>query len=180
MVEENKKNLSSTTLSENDKKEIVSRTWGADATLDGTTVKDLTGQVLAEDIDENTLKTLEANYLATQNFKASGESVLGMVEIVKRFSNDDYISDTAIEALFSNKEGTNLTQEDLKQLSVMDDKAKWIYWENLTDEQKDLFGSGQDFIDYIDKAIKTGENGFKTSKKTLYSKNITSSEETFS
>lgn len=168
MVEENKKKLSSTTLSENDKEEIVSRVWGADATLDGTTVKDLTGQILAEDVNEDRLKILKANYLATQSFKASGESIPEMIEQIKGFLPN--VSGETIERLFSDKEGSALTQGDIAEIEkyILPDASKlYKLFETWGLEMQNVFGDYSDLWDYVYLATDVGNRSFDSSSRIL-------------
>lgn len=168
MVKENKEKLFSITLSENDKEEIVSRTWGADATLEGTTVKDLTGQILAEGVDEDRLKTLEANYLATQSFKASGESIPEMIGQIK--SALPNVSNETLERLFSDKEGSALTQGDIAEIEkyILPDASKlYNLFETWDPEMQNVFGEFSDLWDYVYLTTGMGRGSFDTSSQIL-------------
>jgi hypothetical protein len=92
-------------------KKYVEQIGGKGAKWDSNkeTITDSEGNVI-EDISLDYFKSLYANEQAALRFKAAGENAYGMVDIVKNLSNDQYLSDSAIENLFSEQGGLGLTR----------------------------------------------------------------------
>jgi hypothetical protein len=55
-------------------------------------------------------RSLYANEKTAERFTAAGENAYAMVDVVKDFSNDQYLSDSAIKNLFSEQGGLGLTR----------------------------------------------------------------------
>ena len=160
--------------------QLVVDIFGTGATYDSSKKQILSssGEVLSDEADMEYLKNLAANQAATQRLEAAGESIPGLIDTIKDFSNDAYLSDTTIEKLYSDNNGLLLTKEDIDQIEgsgMTSDSAIWAYWQALTDSQKDVFGEGMDgwnaFKDYITAATENAKYEFEESSTILKNAN---------
>jgi hypothetical protein len=124
-------------------------------------------EVLVEGVNDAYLHSLYADKMATTDYVKAGESVYDMVEIFKHFSNVD---DTVIDKVFTDKEGGNLTQEDLDNRGELITNAKTV-WEGMSNDSRNLFeGSIDKFIEYITGTFDAADKSFTTAADRLKSK----------
>ena len=175
MVKEEKDKIKSDLTGEQISQLVVD-IFGTGATYDSSKKQILSssGEVLSNEADMEYLKNLAANQAATQRLEAAGESIPGLIDTIKDFSNDAYLSDTTIERLYSDNNGLLLTKEDIDQIEgsgMTSDSSIWAYWQALDDAQKDVFGEGMDglnaFKDYITTATKNAKYEFEESSVIL-------------
>lgn len=170
-------NVKTENLSNRQIQDIIKSVFGDDASWEDGKVTDIAGTILAEDIGLNYIYSVEANRRASERFKTAGESAFGLVDIVKRLSNDNQISDATIERIFSDKSGGLLTQEDLAQITQSGLlEAAGNYWKNFTDEQRELFGEDEKkFIEYLQGVVDGANEQFSSSVDLLVEKGLAGS-----
>ena len=136
--------------------DLLQRMYGVGYTYDEETkeIKDSSGQVVRSNVTQDTLKAEEANWRATKRFQTAGESIFDTIDTVKLLAPEG-AGDLAIERLFSDAGGLDLTQSDLGQLKELNNKeALEKIWGGFTQAQLDVFGGDINNLQaYIQNAI---------------------------
>ena len=155
--------------------------YGADARIEGNkvTFRDAEGKQQTEELTNDELKAIVANNMTTQEAKKAVEMAPQTIDYVinKMGYKENSAEAKAIEAAVKDQEGGNLTAEEAKTLAGMDeDKLRKVY-QGMTEEQKNVFGSEDEYIKKIRGAGEIAAGAFEKAGSSAEKIGLTLSEQ---
>ena len=150
--------------------EAIKAQYGDAARIKGNTVtfRDANGEQKTEELTNDEIKALIANNYATKQTANAIEMAPAVIDQV--ISNLGYKSGSAeaqaIEAVTQDQEGGNLTQAQMDEILKMDTDTLKKAYQSLTDEQKKVFGTEQDYLDKIQGAANIAQDAFEDAESS--------------
>ena len=162
------KNLSDENKTKRD--EAIKAQYGADARIEGNkvTYRDAEGKQQTEELTNEEIQAIIANNYATDKTAAAIEVAPQVLDQV--ISNLGVGKDSkeaqAIEKAAQDKEGGGMTSSEVDALLGMDTEQLKKAYNDLSVEQKKVFGSEQDYLDKIQGAAKIANDAFEGARES--------------
>lgn len=161
--------------------EAIRAQYGADARIEGNkvTYRDAEGKQQTEELTNDELKAIIANNMSTQEAKKAVEMAPQTINYVidKMGYKENSAEAKAIEAAVKDQEGGNLTAEEAKTLTGMDEDRLRKVYQGMTEEQKNVFGSEDEYIKKIKGAGEIAAGAFEKAGSSAEKIGLTLSEQ---
>lgn len=150
--------------------DAIKAQYGDAARIEGNTVtyRDKDGQKTEELTNEEIKAIIANNYATTKTTDAVEMAPAVIDQVIKNMGYDVGSAEAAaIEAATQDREGGSLTNSQVESLLGIDEAKLKQAYANLTEEQKKVFGTEQDYLDKTQGAAKIADNAFAKARESV-------------